>query len=110
MNYAFALHLKALSKKNIILADAYKILYVGVKRGDPNSITSLEVLNKTNPISDQEATAIMVNAEVVYDDLSEKRALLGLPPFDNSVPAEVQTVIKRVKQMSFNSELMERSK
>ncbi|PUA29274.1 MAG: hypothetical protein B0W54_01335 [Cellvibrio sp. 79] len=93
-------------QKNVILADAYKFLYVGVKRGDPNSITSLEVLNKTNPISDQEATMIMANADVVYDELSEQRKLLGLPSFDNSVPIEVQAIVKRVQQMSFNNELM----
>lgn len=95
-------------QQKIILAEAYKFLYVGVKRGDPNSATTLEVMKKISPISDKETATIISSADVVYDDLSEKRKALGLPPFDNNVPPEVESVIKRVQQMSFKSQLMER--
>ena len=91
------------------LAEAYKFAYVGVKRGDPNSSTSFEVLKLAHPISEQQLAAVIANADAVYEDLSEKRNAMGLPPFDNSVPPEVQSVLKRIKQVGviIGAKLME---
>lgn len=86
-----------------VIADAYKFLYVGIKRGDPNSETSLTLYKSGFPISEDELQEVMKNADLTYNDLSEKRKAMGLPPFNNETPPEVQAVISRIRGASIKN-------
>lgn len=98
------LHMRSAIKnhdqREMKLAEAYKFAYVGIKRGDPNANTSLEVLQLAHPISEQQIAIVQANADTAYEELSERKNAMGLPPFDNSVPPEVQSVLNRIKQVA----------
>ncbi len=67
---------------------------VASKRGDRGGFfSSLYVLNANNRgLTAAEEAQVMERSNVIYDELLERRKLLGLGDFDNSVPEELRYI------------------
>lgn len=85
-------------RKHLIESLAWK--NTAAMRGDIFALGSAleDLRNQNQTLSHSDVAAIRARSKEIYEELSKERAALGLGPFDNSVPKEVEQYNENIKR------------
>jgi hypothetical protein len=91
-------HGKTLPSTRTALIEAYEYAYLNKMRGEAVPDNLLTLVRRIEPLSSEEEQLAQKGATALYEKMRQERALLGLPPFDNTIPKDVLETMQKLLQ------------